>query len=289
MVTEWICKAALTAFVVWLVMRVADRCGPRLGGVTAALPTVTAPTLLWVAHEQGPRFAAGAAIGSVAACAVLAAFALTYALIARRRGCAVALLAGIAAVAATTVPALAVSASLGLSLLCAVAAAMLASAAMQRHAVTLAAKPAPTEKSAACALERACVAVIVGATTALVAAIGPAFGDYATGLLASLPLIGGAVAVLEQSRGGAHAATEFLRGYVAGLFARAAFGTTFALTAPALGAVAGLVLAFAAAVALSASARHPAVEAARRCWLARTSRASGTSGASRASGASGAS
>lgn len=269
MVTAWICKGALTAFVVWLVMRVADRCGPRVGGVAAALPTVTAPTLLWVAHDQGVRFAAGAAVGSVAACAVLASFALTYALTARRRGSAVALTAGIAAVAVTALPALALSHSLGLSLLGALAAALLAGAAMRRHP---GAKDAALRVTAArCGpreLERIGAAVCVGAMTALVAAVGPAFGDDATGLLASLPLIGAVVAVLEQSRGGAPAAAEFLRGYVAGLFARAAFGATFALAVPATGALAGLALAAGATVALSIAARHAAFVHARRRWLA---------------------
>lgn len=268
MVMAWICKGALTAFVIWLVMRVADRCGPRVGGVAAALPTVTAPTLLWVAHEHGVGFAAGAAVGSVAACAVLASFALTYALTARRRGSAVALMAGTAAVGVTALPALALSHSLGLSLLGALAAAVLAGAAMRRRpGVRTIASPVPVAHSRSGDRERVCVAVCVGATTALVAAIGPALGDDATGLLASLPLIGAAVAVLEQSRGGAPAAAEFLRGYVAGLFARAAFGATFALTVPALGAPAGLALAVGAAVVLTGAARHAAFAHARRRWL----------------------
>ncbi len=82
--------------------------------------------------------------------------------------------------------------------------------------------------------------------------------------MSSLPLTGATAAVLEHARGGHHASTQFLRGYVTGLFAKAAFGVVFALLAPPLGSALAVLLACGAVSLLSminvASAprrRHP--------------------------------
>ncbi len=75
---DWF-KAGLTAGMVLIVTLVARRCGPRLAGVIAALPTVTAPALGWLAHDRGTAPAISVAIASVSVCAMLAAFTLAYA------------------------------------------------------------------------------------------------------------------------------------------------------------------------------------------------------------------
>ncbi|MET0208206.1 MAG: hypothetical protein ABW220_04145, partial [Burkholderiaceae bacterium] len=131
----------MTTLGVLLVLGAADRCGPRIAGMTAALPLVTAPTLAWLAHEQGVDFAVGASIGSVAACAMLALFALAYALAARRWCSAVALLAGGAAIAVMTVPTVAASTSLAHALALALVACALVRSAMPRSAAVVAARP----------------------------------------------------------------------------------------------------------------------------------------------------
>jgi hypothetical protein len=76
-------------------------------------------------------------------------------------------------------------------------------------------------------------------------------GGFATGLLSSLPLITGSVAIAEHAAGGHGAAAHFLRGYVGGLFGKAAFGAVFALLAPRVGAVPALALACACACLMS--------------------------------------
>ena len=58
---EWLWKALLTAGSVVLVMAIAGRGGRRTAGMVAALPTVTAPALAWLAHDRGAAFAADAA------------------------------------------------------------------------------------------------------------------------------------------------------------------------------------------------------------------------------------
>ncbi|RZL28405.1 MAG: hypothetical protein EOP35_26140, partial [Rubrivivax sp.] len=59
-------KALLTAGAVLLVMLAARHGGRRLGGLVAALPTITAPTLAWLAHEEGTALAVSAVPSSCA-------------------------------------------------------------------------------------------------------------------------------------------------------------------------------------------------------------------------------
>src|SRR4051812_28516143 len=98
-------KALLTATMVLLVLAAARRAGPRLAGAVAALPTITAPTLAWLAHEHGAASAVDAAVASVAACAMLALFALAYARAAKHVGRTSALTCGVVAGTAMAVPA----------------------------------------------------------------------------------------------------------------------------------------------------------------------------------------
>ncbi|WP_139826246.1 hypothetical protein [Derxia lacustris] len=237
-------KTLLTALAVLLVSAVARRGGRRLAGVIAALPMITAPTLGWLAHEQGPAYAASAAVGSVAACAVLAAFALGYGLAARQRGIALALLGGLAGALAAMLPVVAASARLVDALALALACSALALAALPATGLPDAA-PLAAPRPLALALAAAGV-------TALIATLGPALGSFATGMLSSLPLVGASVVLREHAGAGPEAAAQFLRGYVWGLFGKAAFGAAFALLAPRLGAAAALALACGCAAALSA-------------------------------------
>src|SRR5947209_3652438 len=57
------------------------------------------------------------------------------------------------------------------------------------------------------------IAAAAGGLTALASGLGASLGGFATGLLSSLPLITGAVAVAEHTGGGHRAAARFLRGY----------------------------------------------------------------------------
>ena len=95
------------------------------------------------------------------------------------------------------------------------------------------------------------VALVSGGLSALAATIGPDLGGFATGVLSSLPLIGGGVAILEHATSGPRAAEQFLHGYVRGLFGKTAFGAVFALLAVHLGALSALLLGIVAACVLS--------------------------------------
>jgi len=240
---DWLFKAVLTAGVALLVMVAARQGDRRWAGVAAALPTITAPTLAWLAHEEGVAFAVSAAIGSVAACAMLAVFALGYARVARY-GIALALMCGLGSALAMALPAEAASAHLADALVLALGCCVIAVAAMPSTGPS-AVSPQRSRRSILV------VAAAAGGFTALAATIGPSMGGFATGLLSSLPLITGSVAIAEHTACGHAAATHFLRGYVGGLFGKAAFGAVFALLAPRIGAVAALTLACACACLMS--------------------------------------
>ena len=241
---DWILKAVLTAGTVFFVTAAARYVGQRAAGVVAALPIITAPTLAWVSHEQGVQFAVSAAVGSVSACAILAIFALAYARGSRHGGAGTALACGLAGALAIALPASAVSARLAEALALALACCSIAFVALPYSG-----KPVePGRRSRAAPI---LVSLVAGGLTAIAATIGPELGGFATGLLSSLPLIGGGVAILEHATSGERAAQNFLHGYVRGLFGKAAFGAVFAMLAARLGAPAALGLAVMAACMLS--------------------------------------
>jgi len=241
---DGILKAVFAAATVWVVMAVARRSGRRWAGVCAALPIITAPTLAWLIHERGLGFAVSAAIASVSACAMLACFSVGYALASRHCGRLWALLCGLAGALALGWPAVAASGSLSDALMLGLGCSVLALLCIPRSAYEAVARPRPHRSLAWAALA-------AGSITALAASAGPTFGSFATGLLASLPVISAAVAMVEHAHGGHRACSNFLHGYAWGLLGKAAFGAAFVLLAPHVGGLAALALACACAGLMS--------------------------------------
>jgi len=242
---DWKLKAALTGAAVLMVMAVMRWGGRRTAGLAAALPIITAPTLGWLSHESSVAFAVEAAIGSVAACAMLAAFALCYARAARVGGAFAALLAGLAGAALTALPAEWASGQLVDALAVAFLGCALARAAMPDEPVVAQGRPASP-------LSMGAVACVASVISLIAASIGPSIGGFATGLVSSLPLITGAVAMAEHATAGHRAAGRFLSGYVGGLFGKAMFGCVFAVLAPLTGAPLALLSGCLAAALMSA-------------------------------------
>ncbi|MCE4556681.1 hypothetical protein [Pelomonas cellulosilytica] len=237
-------KLALTMAGMLLVTAALHMGGRRLGGLLAGLPTITAPTLAWTALEQGTGFAVHAAIGSVASCAALAVFALAYVHASRSLRAAGALACGAGAAALAALPALQAADSLTAALVLAVSVTLAARAALPTPAPA-AAGALRSGRQVLPGIGAACIAAML---TVLVTLLAPVLGPLATGLLASLPLVSGPLAMAEHAGAGHQASTEFLRGYVRGLFGKAAFGTVFVLLAPG----SGVLTALAAAVAVTA-------------------------------------
>lgn len=236
-------KALLTAGSVLVVMLLARHGGRRAAGTVAALPTVTAPALAWLAHDRGAAFASDAALASLAACAMLAGFAVVHAHVARRRGVVTTLACGIVGAALFAAPAALASATLAAALALAVFTCVLALLCLPvppRHALLPARTPIAATALAAAGLGL------------LTVALAPLLGSFASGLLASLPLVSGAVVACEHACAGHAGVAQFLRGYVRGLLARAAFCAAFALLAVPAGWIAastvGVVLACAVGV-----------------------------------------
>jgi hypothetical protein len=76
----------MTATIVVVVSVAAERSGPFIAALIAALPTGAGATYIILAFEHPPAFIAVGALGSMAANAAVAIFALTYAALAQRRG-----------------------------------------------------------------------------------------------------------------------------------------------------------------------------------------------------------
>jgi len=239
-------KAAGTAIAMALVIITARRAHRRVAGLLAAFPMVTAPALWWLARDQGTQFAAEAAVSSVASCVMQAGFALGYARASRRLGAACALVCGLAAAAGLASFSLTIGDQLTEATCSAAACVFLCIMllpAAGRGSITrrLAADAARGGRGDLRDLTLTVVASALLST--LAASLGAHWGPGAAGLLASLPVICGTMAVIEHVRHGHAAAGEFLRAYVHGLFGRVLFGMSFALAAPAWGALWALLLA----------------------------------------------
>ena len=83
---ELIVKMVATAAVVVAASVVAERSGPFIGAMVAALPTAAGAAYVILAIEHPASFIAGSAIGSIAANAAVVIFAFTYAVLAQRGG-----------------------------------------------------------------------------------------------------------------------------------------------------------------------------------------------------------
>src|SRR6266478_5860069 len=79
-------KMAMTAAIVVTASVVAERTGPFIAALIAALPTAAGATYIILALEHPPAFIAASAVGSLAANAAVAVFALAYAALAQRHG-----------------------------------------------------------------------------------------------------------------------------------------------------------------------------------------------------------
>jgi uncharacterized membrane protein (GlpM family) len=79
-------KMAMTATIVVVASVAVERSGPFIGALIAALPTAAGAAYIIMALEHPPAFIAASAVGSAAANAAVAIFALTYAALAQRQG-----------------------------------------------------------------------------------------------------------------------------------------------------------------------------------------------------------
>jgi hypothetical protein len=77
-------KLFLTPFLMLAVSWAARRWGPAIGGLLAGLPLTSGPISIYLCAEQGPRFAASAAVNSLLSLAPVALFSVVYSRLAIR-------------------------------------------------------------------------------------------------------------------------------------------------------------------------------------------------------------
>jgi hypothetical protein len=241
---DWSYKAVLTAITVALLLWVARLFGRRLAGLLAGLPTVTGPALIWLGLEYGAGYAAEAAIGSISACLLCAVFAFAYERASRRFGIWLALAVSCIACVAVAPPLAGLDGKMILALLCAGAGAGFVYTAIPDALES-------ARKARNPAGEIWLTALVSGAVSGAVAVTAPQSGPFWTGVLASPPLIAAVIAMHQHAHAGNASVRTFLRGYVAGLLGRAAFGAGFALLVTPFGVASAALLATAAGCAFT--------------------------------------
>jgi uncharacterized membrane protein (GlpM family) len=84
LLTGLLLKIAMTAGIVVAASIVVERSGPFIGALIASLPTAGGAAMIILAWEHPPGFIAQSAVGSIVSNAVVAVFALSYAVLAQR-------------------------------------------------------------------------------------------------------------------------------------------------------------------------------------------------------------
>jgi len=241
-VTLFLVKLTLTPLLMALVSWASRRWGGAIGGLVAGLPLTSGPISIYLALEQGDRFAARAAVGSLTGlCAVTLSY-LVYGL-ARSRGSigaavAAALLGFGASMAALRALAPPLAAILLLNI------ALIVAVFLAARGPGAPAQPVPTP---AWDLPARIVASTV--MVLLVTLVAPAIGPEFSGLLAPIPVIAWPLIVFVDSQQGAGEAARVVGGLMRGAFGLVAFYAIVALLLPGWGAPWAYALAFLGALA----------------------------------------
>jgi hypothetical protein len=210
-------KLLLTPLLIGGATLVARRWGPRVGGWIIARPLTSGPVLVFLALDHGEAFASTAALGTLAGLAAIAAFCVTYAAVARRRGPAACfaaasaafVLAGFAAQPLLDGPAWALLAVVVLAI--ALAARLIPASGEDHPTIAYPWWDIPARMVVATALVLA------------ITAVAPRLGPHWSGVVATFPVYLSVLTVFVHRSNGPAAADDVLRGLLAGLYGTAAF------------------------------------------------------------------
>jgi uncharacterized membrane protein (GlpM family) len=199
-------KMAMTASIVVVASVAVERSGPFFGALIAALPTAAGATYIILALEHPPDFIAASAVGSAAANAAVAIFALAYAVLAQRHGVVlsitVATLIWFAAAAALRLVDWTPASALALNAVV-FSFTIPASARYRRLAV-------PREKLKRRRYDLPLRAATAALVVALVTTASHRIGSFVSGMFAVFPIVMGSFAVIMHPRvGGPAAAAVF--------------------------------------------------------------------------------
>lgn len=238
-------KAAVTPLLIGGASLAGRRFGHQIGGWLVALPMTSGPVAFFLALDQGASFAAGAAVGMLAATLSQVAFALSYGWTSRR-GATRAFLAGAVAFAAATIALSFLHWSAARTFALVLAALGAGYLATRRRTHEPPSEPAQLPRWDIPVRMLAATAVVMFITT-----LAPVLGSHLAGLLSPFPVFAAVLAVFTHHTHGPTAATQTLDGLVPGLLAPAVFFLVLALTLQHVGLPA---FAFATAAAFAAQA-----------------------------------
>jgi hypothetical protein len=209
-------KLVVTPLLIAAATLVTRRWGHGVGGWLAGFPLTSAPVSVFLAIEQGPDFAAGAATGTLLGLTALAVFCLVYGRAARRLGWAGSAAAGMAAFGVCLGALSAVPASLAaaFALVC-VSLAVVAALLPPTIDAVSSVKPPAWDLPLRMAVASAVVLLLTAAAHQL--------GPRLSGLLSPVPVFLLVLAVFAQRSEGPAACVSVLRGGVMGTFAFAVF------------------------------------------------------------------
>jgi hypothetical protein len=220
-VTPALVKLLLTPGLIAVATLLERRWGPGVGGVIAGLPLTSAPVSLFLALEQGPVFAAAAAVGTVLGLLSQGALCLAYSWTARRATWRTSAVTGVAAFLGATLILERVSLPVwpAFALVCGLLVLVSAVIPFTPAAVCRASRPRwdlPVRMLVA--------TIIVFALTTAATELGATW----TGLLSPFPVFALVLGVFTHRAQGPEAAGRLLRGVVLGSLAHA---TMFVLLA----------------------------------------------------------
>jgi len=250
-------KLAVVPVLIWLVTLAGRRWGPAVAGWLSAFPIVAGPILWFIALEQGPAFAAQAAVGTLSAVLAMLAFGLGYAWAATRYPWPLSLPLAYVSYAAAVFALSLWNATLLVAGIVVLTGLWLA----PRLYPELPAFAKTSLKSANDMLLRMSLgAFLVLMVTHFAASLGPGL----SGVFAMFPVMGTVLALFTHRGAGAAATIQLLRGMVLGFYSFSAFCAVLAWALP----VMGVELAFMLALAVAGP-----VQLLSRLWLRRHSMA----------------
>jgi hypothetical protein len=220
---------------------VGRRFGVRIAGVVAGLPAIGGPILLVVTIDEGHRFAAQAAVGTMLGVVGVALYVVVYAALARF-GWPVALAGGWAAFGASIPLLRVVHVSAPVAFAIATSACVAAAAILPRHPPS-----GLTQLPPRFDLPFRAVAAVV--PILVVTAAARTLGPHVTGVLATFPVISPVLTVFTHAQRGAQEAVRLLRGFVIGFLSYGLFAFVVAMTIARTTTAASFAAALAAALA----------------------------------------
>jgi hypothetical protein len=240
-------KLVVTPLLIAVATLVARRWGPGVGGWLAGFPLTSAPVSIFLALEQGPAFAAGAAVGTLLGLAALGVSCLVYGRVARHTGWMGSTAAGLGAfvVGAALFGRITGSLLAAFALVCVTL--VVAAVALPATSRGGAGVPAPPWDLPARMI--AATGVVLTLTTAA-SHLGPTL----SGLLSPVPVFLLVLAIFAQRSEGADASIRVMMGGVIGSFAFAVFFLIVGIGLGRLGIAATYALASVSTIAVNGAA-----------------------------------